>query len=53
MKSPSDLGNDREGLNSGLSTILLDCLQMGGIGSLYSNPSLEYRQPPERETKLW
>ena len=53
MKSPSDLGNDREGLNSGLSTILLDCLPMGGIGSLYSNPSLEYRQPPEREAKLW
>jgi len=33
------------------ATILLDCLPMGGIGSLYSNPSLEYRQPPEREAK--
>jgi len=52
MKSPSDLGNDREGLNSGLSTILLDCLPMGGTGSSCSSKK-EYEQPPEREAKLW
>jgi len=37
MKNPFDLGNDREGLNSGLSTVLLDCLPMGGLGSSYSS----------------
>ncbi|MEM3560646.1 MAG: hypothetical protein QXY18_05585 [Nitrososphaerota archaeon] len=41
-----ELGEWNKGLNAG-------CLPMGGIGSLYSNPSLEYRQPPEREAKLW
>ncbi|MEM2084043.1 MAG: zinc ribbon domain-containing protein [Nitrososphaerota archaeon] len=40
-----ELGEWNKGLNAA-------CLPMGGIGSLYSNPSLEYRQPPEREAKL-
>jgi len=47
------LENDREGLNSGFkTTILLDCLPMGGLGSSYSSKK-EYEQPPERGAKLW
>jgi hypothetical protein len=38
MKSPFDLGNEIKGLNSGFkTTILLDCLPMGGLGSSCSS----------------
>jgi hypothetical protein len=38
MKSPFDLGNEIKGLNSGSkTTILLDCLPMGGLGSSCSS----------------